>query len=113
MNGNAAVKPFRVLDSDGHVSEKKIDWRERISADLRDIGPRFIDELHVFVEGKILPDKRDFIGEQTHGEIRTTKDSRYWAHRDGEWNNAARIDDMDEEGIDVAVLFGSYLSLIT
>lgn len=104
-------KSFPVIDSDGHVNENRVDWVERLGPEFKDVAPRFLNGLHLLVEGQVLPRSVDLLGPTNDPRPHFTKNEKYWANRPGQRDPIARIEDMDEEGIDVAVLFGTYISL--
>lgn len=104
-------KTAPVIDADGHVNENRVDWVERLGPEFAHVAPRFLDGLHIFVEGQILPRSQDLLGATNNPRPKVTKSEKYWSNREGQRDPAARIADMDEEGIDIAALFGTYISL--
>ncbi|MCU1456059.1 MAG: amidohydrolase [Actinomycetia bacterium] len=108
---NLAKKLSPVVDADGHVLESRVDWVERLGPDLADVAPRFLNGMHLFVEGQVLPRSRDLLGPTNNPRPRLSKSEKYWSfNRKGQHEPEARIADMNEEGIDIAFLFGSYIS---
>jgi predicted TIM-barrel fold metal-dependent hydrolase len=105
------LKTAPVVDADGHVNENRVDWTERLGAEFADIAPRFVNGLHVMVEGQLLPRSQDLLGPTNNPRPRVQKSDKYWSNRPGQRDPAARLADMDEEGIDIAALFGTYISL--
>lgn len=116
--------PFRVIDADGHVTEHTVDWAAHLPARFRKDAPFWTalpDGERVFiVERKVWPTRRDYYGSGPEAtapvavgpwaEVR--KSGHLWnLEREGQWDPAKRLLDMDEEGIDIAVLFGSYVGL--
>jgi predicted TIM-barrel fold metal-dependent hydrolase len=93
------------------VNENRVDWTERLGAKFADMAPRFITGLHVMVEGQVLPRSRDLLGPTNNPRPGVHKAEKYWSNRAGQREPAARLTDMDEEGIDIAALFGTYISL--
>jgi predicted TIM-barrel fold metal-dependent hydrolase len=108
---NLVNKTSPVVDADGHVNENRVDWAERLGREFADVAPRFINGLHLFVEGQILPRSRDLLGATNDPRPKFVKKDKYWSNREGQRDPVARIADMDEEGIDIAFLFGTYISL--
>lgn len=107
--------PYRVIDADGHVLEHAVDWAARLPERFRKDAPGWVTlpdgDRHFIVERKPWPTGRDFYGAlglwpEPH------KPSHCWSwEREGQWDPAKRLPDMDEEGIDVAVLFGTFVGL--
>jgi predicted TIM-barrel fold metal-dependent hydrolase len=78
---------YRVIDSDGHVEPGIVaDWTKYIEGPL----------------GRTADQAVKTWGFQASGGSST---------RRGSWDPAARLEDMDEEGIDTSVLFGSTIGL--
>jgi hypothetical protein len=105
------AKPY-VIDADGHVAEHEVDWEDRIDAAYRDRAPRIIPvngRNRCLVEGRIYPIPEG-PGQGNSGPFSPDMD---WSrlYRAGMHQPEARIADMDQEGIDVAVLFGTYIGL--
>lgn len=103
---------FPVIDADGHVQELNIDWAARIAPAVRDRAPRVVPDNRGFprllAEGKLWP-KPEGRGTGQAGGPR----SRRPAETTGMHDPVRRLQDMDLEGIDLAVLFGTsvFLSL--
>jgi predicted TIM-barrel fold metal-dependent hydrolase len=108
---NLEKKTGPVVDADGHVNENRQDWVARLGKEFEDVAPRFINGLHVFVEGQVLPRSRDLLGPTNNPRPQVNKSAEYWSNRPGQRDPLARLADMDTEGIDVAALFGTYISL--
>ncbi|MCU1454103.1 MAG: putative TIM-barrel fold metal-dependent hydrolase [Acidimicrobiales bacterium] len=108
---NLDVKTAPVVDADGHVNENRVDWVERLGPDFADVAPRFLNGLHLLVEGQVLPRSQDLLGPTNDPRPKVHKSDKYWSNRPGQRDPDARLRDMDEEGIDVAFLFGTYISL--
>lgn len=107
-----ATLDFPVIDADGHVQELNIDWAARIAPAVRDRAPAVIADQHGFprllAEGQLWP-KPGGRGTGQAGGARSRKP----AETTGMWDPVRRLADMDLEGIDTAVLFGTsvFLSL--
>jgi uncharacterized protein len=107
---------FPVIDADGHVEESSVDWTTRVGAHWGDWGPRYITDgsfesrqHRLTIEGKVFPRWEDKWGRASQ-PIRVSKPAHHWTGRPGMTDPKARLEDMDLEGIDVAVLFGGALS---
>ncbi len=106
----AKLNEVLVIDADGHVNEGDVDlkpylaekWRAQAPVRLRDNKghPRML------LEGRIWP-TADGPGPGVTGPM-TEKAQKT---RPGMTDPAARLKDMDREGIDVAVLFGTQVAL--
>jgi len=106
---------YRVIDADGHVDEKAVNWTELVPERYRRDAPTWVTypdgRKHLMVEGKPWPSRRDFYGQLgMWPEPRKPKHMWGW-DREGMQNPHKRIPDMDLEGIDVAVLFGTFVGL--
>ena len=108
LNGHA------VIDADSHVHDYQVDWAAMVPPELRELVPRTVYEPtgfpHVEVEGRLLPGGEHDLAERNSD---WTRDPRYWVPpRQGEFDPAARLPDMDEMGIDTCVLFGGHCFLV-
>src|SRR5258706_4389714 len=103
---------MRIIDADGHVLERDIPWADLLEAPYRDRAPRVVKDNRgfpfVMMEGKLTPKPVgkacSFVGApRSHHPQATT----------GMTDPVQRLKDMDLEGIDTAVLFGTspFLSL--
>src|SRR5215813_7811409 len=103
---------MRIIDADGHVLEKNIAWADLLEAPYRDRAPREVKDNRGFsfimIEGRLTPKPVgkacSFVGApRSHSPQQTT----------GMVDPKQRLKDMDLEGIDTAVLFGTspFLSL--
>ena len=103
---------MRIIDADGHVLERDIPWAELIDPPYRDRAPRVTLDNRgfkfVMIDGKLTPKPVgkgcSFVGApRSHHPQQTT----------GMVDPKQRLKDMDLEGIDTAVLFGTspFLSL--
>ncbi|MCU1463649.1 MAG: BarH protein [Acidimicrobiales bacterium] len=109
----------RVIDADGHVNDWHLDWENLVPPNRRGDVPKSVRDKngfpHLEVEGKLLPggDHGDFDFTNVEEVIsRMTRDGKYWLPRPGEEDPTLRLPDMDEMGIDVAVLFGGHCFLV-
>jgi predicted TIM-barrel fold metal-dependent hydrolase len=99
-----------VIDADGHVNEGDVDlkpylpekWRAQAPVRLRDNK----GHMRMLLEGRIWP-TADGPGPGVTGPM-TDKARKT---RPGMTNAKARLEDMDLEGIDVAILFGTQVAL--
>ncbi len=95
-----------VVDADGHVIERAEMWAEYVEPRFRERAPRFV----VDENGK----GAQLIGDGLTGRLAVEVSSRVEqasieeiGARTGGWDPKVRLQDMDSEGIDVAVLFPS------
>jgi hypothetical protein len=100
------VSEHPVIDADGHVFEPDSLWEEYLDARYLDRRPRLIvDErgtTRYQLDGLTIP-KGTGRGAWAPEGIREAS-----LHREGGVDPKARLVDMDEEGIDTAVLFGTF-----
>ncbi|MET0583582.1 MAG: amidohydrolase family protein, partial [Candidatus Binatia bacterium] len=103
---------MRIIDADGHVLERDIPWGDLIDAPYRSRAPRPVQDnrgyTFIMIDGKLTPKPVgkgcSFVGApRSHSPQPTT----------GMVDPKQRLKDMDLEGIDAAVLFGTspFLSL--
>lgn len=103
---------MRIIDADGHVEERELPWAELLDEPYRSRAPRSVKDNRgaefLMVEGKLWPKP---VGKGC-GQIGAPY-SRRPDETTGMWDPARRLKDMDLEGIDTAVLFGTnvFLSL--
>ncbi len=102
---------YRVIDADGHLNDWHLDWAARVPPEYRAVAPRSIlgDNRwrQIEVDGLRLPAGRTRLGKTV------TRPAKYWLpNRPGEQDPVKRLPDMDEMGIDVAVLFGGHAFLV-
>lgn len=102
-----------VIDADGHVMEDGVDWHERIDRAYRERAPQlfrdFRNRPRMLLEGRVWPIvEGPGLGNPGIFSKDLPIEKRY---RAGMRDPAARLDDMDLEGIDVAVLFGTMIGL--
>ncbi|HXG52962.1 MAG TPA: amidohydrolase family protein [candidate division Zixibacteria bacterium] len=103
---------MRVIDADGHVLERNIPWTDLLDEPYRSRAPKAVEDnrgvAFTMIEGKLVPKPTGkgcgFVGAPR---------SRLPAPTRGMVDPVARLRDMDLEGIDAAVLFGTspFLSL--
>ena len=97
-------KPLPAVDADGHLEEVHINWKKRVAEKYRAMAPeeRLASDSHLrlMLEGKPWP-KPHGLGLGVGGPYR-----RPHPRREGMKDPRARLIDMDDEGIEVAVLFG-------
>ena len=97
--------PLHVIDLDGHVWEPDACWEEHLDTEFLDRRPRIVEDdrgtTRYLVEDRMMP---------------TGSGRGAWApegfreaslHRAGGVDPVARLADMDTEGIDLAVLYGT------
>lgn len=96
----------RVIDADGHVWEPEWVWEQYLDPAFRDRRPRLVRDnrgtTRYMLEGRLIP-PGEGIGEWAPEGIQEAT-----THRDGGFDPKLRLVDMDTEGIDVAVLYGSF-----
>ena len=99
---------YQIVDADAHVNPVPTFWEEYLPSHLRDLAPKLEqaeDADYVVFEGKRK--KVNLIGAQAG---RTGKDfkleGRLSDARKGGWMPGDRLADMDQDGMDAAVLFG-------
>ncbi len=103
---------MRIIDADGHVLEKDIPWADLIEAPYRSRAPRAVQDNRGFnfiiLDGKLTPKPVgkgcSFVGAPRNRSPQATT---------GMFDPVQRLKDMEIEGIDAAVLFGTspFLSL--
>jgi predicted TIM-barrel fold metal-dependent hydrolase len=101
---------MRIISADDHVNPPATIYSERLPRDLRDRAPRVErrgDREVVVFEGTEKP----FSNLQGSAGV-DAKSIEVWSKskkvgRRGGWDPAARIEDMDLDGVDAQVLFGS------
>jgi predicted TIM-barrel fold metal-dependent hydrolase len=97
-----------IVDADGHVDEVHVDWQQRLPKQFAPAAPQLRHEasgsFRLYMEGKPWP-KPNGPGLGLGGPF-----ARPHPNRPGMKNPSARLADMDNEGIEVAVLFGAVLA---
>jgi predicted TIM-barrel fold metal-dependent hydrolase len=113
--GDNGVRP-EVIDADGHVVEPDVIWREYAEPAFRDVldcpggyvQATGIQRAYPAMSDLPLGDADDGAGWASAAETEATswdEESRYKMSRPGGHDPAARLVDMDVDGIDVAVLY--------
>jgi len=99
---------LRIVDADAHVNPPHDFWAEYLPAHLRELAPTIehdVDCDWIVFEGKRR--KLNLSGAQAGRKAEDfKKEGKVSDMRVGGWMPGARIADMDEDGMDVAVLFG-------
>jgi len=103
---------MRIIDADGHVQERHIPWQDLLPAPFRSRAPQAVKDNRgvefIMMEGRLCPKPVgkgcSFVGAPRSRKPRETT---------GMTDPVQRLKDMDLEGIDTAVLFGTspFLSL--
>src|SRR5436190_21203503 len=101
----------QVIDADGHVLEPANLWVEGIDPKFRDRAPRLAVDTdgreRLLVEGKMLGNR--ILGLSVSGAtgipVETIRGMKYADGRKGGFDPHARIEDLDIDGIDAAVLY--------
>jgi predicted TIM-barrel fold metal-dependent hydrolase len=99
---------YRIVDADAHVNPPPVFWSDYLPAHLRDLAPRIEhgdDVDYVVFEGRkkklhLMSDQAGRKGEEFKVEGKLSD------MRGGGWLPVERLEDMDRDGIDAAVLFG-------
>lgn len=98
-----------VIDCDGHVMETQVNWAEYLEAPFQARAPRTIIDHEnwprLLVEGKLYPLPSG------KGRGMGPPFAHFPSRREGMYDPKERLVDMDVEGIDVAVLFGTAVGL--
>jgi len=102
---------YDVVDADAHVNPSADFWQEYLPGSLRELAPRIEpggegeDCDYVVFEGRRK--KLNLIGAQAGRKGQDFKiTGKASDARSGGWMPAARLEDMDTDGIDVQILFG-------
>lgn len=99
-----------VIDADGHVNEGDIDFRPWLPEKYKALAPVRLEDNRggnrLLLEGRIWP-ANEGPGPGVSGPM--TAEAR--KGRPGMTDPAERLEDMDLEGIDVAVIFGTQIAL--
>ncbi len=113
-----SAKASRVIDSDGHVMEPPTIWQEYGDPALRDRLPKVVtttrgEKFFGFGEFAAYSDLLVHTMGQPVGEVTTGGEdwdeaSRHKMALQGGWDPAARLVDMDADGIDIAVLYPTF-----
>lgn len=102
---------FRIIDADGHVQEKSAPWQDLLEGPYKKRAPRIVDTGDggkLLLEGRIIA-KPEGVG----CGIGSAKHSRRPKETAGMHDPVQRLKDMDLEGVDTSVIFGTtvFLSL--
>ena len=99
-----------VIDADGHVNEGDVDLKSRLPEKLRALAPVRIRDnrgrARILLEGRIWPNAEG-PGPGVSGPFTDSVQKT----RPGMTDPHERLKDMDLEGIDVAVIFGTQIAL--
>ena len=100
---------FRVIDADCHQMESASMWRDHIDVSFRDRAPGLedVDGRKVFqVEGEsiVAEGKYPFSAPEFHAVMARAM-MRFKRLREAGFGASARLEDMDEHGVDVQVLY--------
>jgi predicted TIM-barrel fold metal-dependent hydrolase len=100
------LKNVPVIDADGHVFEPDSLWEEYLDSRFIDRRPRLVHDergtTRYLLEGIEVPKGTGRGAWAPEGIMEAS------LHREGGVDPKARLVDMDEEGIDTAVLFGTF-----
>ncbi len=95
-----------IIDADGHVFEPEQVWEEYLDKNFVDRRPRIVRDnrgtTRYMLEGHLIPPGEGRGAWAPEGICEAT------THRDGAFDPKLRLEDMDTEGIDIAVLYGSF-----
>jgi predicted TIM-barrel fold metal-dependent hydrolase len=101
----------RAIDADGHVMEDEVDWARRLPAAYRERAPTIVrDErgvMQVVLDGCRYPNPL-YEGVGRWATVPLAAKSP--ANRAGMRDPRARLPDMDAEGIELAVLYGTFFA---
>jgi uncharacterized protein len=105
-------KDFSVVDADAHVMEPPDLWEQYIDPQFRSQAPKGYGTVSLEVLGQRMPDLTG-LGErpalfatiETQMDWRESHDERYTAAARRGYDPASQIDAMDQEGVDLAVLY--------
>lgn len=102
---------LEIVDADAHVNPVPDFWAEYLPASLKSLAPRIVPgdegEDCDYVEFEGRRKKLNLMGAQAGRTGMTFKvEGKLSDTRSGGWQPAARLEDMDHDGIDSAVLFG-------
>jgi uncharacterized protein len=99
-----------VIDADGHCSEPQAELAAWMPAEFKSRAPTVVKDdqgrARMVIEGRFAA-KRGGLGTGVNGPF----SPHIVQSRDGMKDPIARLKDMDQEGIDVAVIFGTPLAL--
>ncbi len=103
------MQRLRAIDADGHVTESHVDWAQRMPAAYRDRAPVVVQDEHG--QPVMMFDGYRFPNPISEGKGRWVSNQvPVKANPAGMRDPAARLPDMDLEGIDVSVLYGTTIA---
>src|SRR3954452_1750374 len=99
----------RAIDADGHITEGHVDWAARLPEEFKDRAPVTVRDEHDAAQ--MLIDGYRWPNPVAEGKGRWVSNQvKVKANPEGMRNPLARLPDMDAEGIDVAVLYGTTIA---
>jgi predicted TIM-barrel fold metal-dependent hydrolase len=105
-----AKNGFKVLDSDLHIIEPPDLWERYIDPPFRHCAPRgfaeWVLDLRLEIEGKLMPDGVDYLARGRGRSADRNRERFRTFHKRG-WSPEAELEGMDQEGIDVGVVYPS------
>ncbi len=108
IRGKPRTYDTLIVDADAHMNPSADMWADYLPAHLRELAPRIESDEdcdYIVFEGKRR--KLNLISAQAGRQGKDFKmHGRVSDARSGGWMPRARLEDMDEDGIDVAVMFG-------
>jgi len=118
--GPEMLNGWTVIDADSHVNDWHLDWPSLVPADRHGDLPTSVRDKNGFpvleIDGRTLPegDREELDYTDIEGLMaQFTRDGKYWLPRPGEEDPKLRLPDMDEMGIDTAVLYGGHTFLVS
>jgi len=102
------IREFRVVDADAHVNPPPTFWAEYLPAHLRDLAPVLVEtDEGDFIDFEGRRRKLSMLAAQAGRKAEDIgHEGRLSDTRKGGWMPAQRLEDMDIDGVDAAVLFG-------
>src|SRR4029450_11246230 len=101
-----------VIDADGHCNEPEVGLAKWLPKEYAHLAPNRVTDSsgysHLMIEGR-LAGRRGRGGGAVRGVVLSDHIER---SRPGMTDATKRLPDMDEEGIDVAVIFGTSIALM-
>lgn len=102
--GTDVTTDFTVIDVDGHIFEPDDLWERHLPRTLHDRRPRLVRDsrgtTRYLLEGNVIPQGTGRGAWVPEGMRESS------VHREGAVDPKLRLEDMDTEGIDIAVLYG-------
>ena len=106
------MSKYFVIDADGHCYEPDNDLAKYMPREIAHLAPNRVTDSsgysHLMIEGR-LAGRRRWGGGTDRGAVFADHVER---SRPGMTDGLKRLPDMDEEGIDVAVIFGTAIALM-